>query len=159
MKAERVSFLGLLISLSLVLSYIESLIPFFPMFPGIRIGLANTVVLFALYKRSFSDSLIISIFKCLISGFLFGSLLSFLYSVCGSAVSLMVMYLLRKTSLFNTVAVSTAGAVCHNMSQLCLAVILLETGALVYYIPVLVLAGAVAGIITGLITEQIIKRV
>ncbi len=159
MKAEKIALLGVLTAFSLVLSYFDSVIPFFSVLPGLKIGLANIIVLFALYKHSFKDAFIIVIVKCFLSSFLFGSFLSFIYGFFSSLVSLFVMNFIKSILNLNIVAVSTLGAVSHNITQCLIAVLILQNKALIYYyLPVLALSGAFAGIITGLITSNVIKR-
>ncbi len=158
METKKVSQMGLLIALALVLSFIEAQIPAFVAIPGVKIGLANIVVLFALYSLGFKEALIISILRVLLSSLMFGSVLSLAYSLSGALLSLFGMALLKKTRLFGSVAVSVVGGVLHNLGQILTACFILETNVVVYYLPFLILSGTIAGVVIGLVAALILKR-
>ncbi len=159
MKTKDIAETGLLIALALVLSYVESLIPAFVAIPGIKVGLANIVVVYALYRLGFKHAVLISILRVLLSALLFGTVLTLAYSAAGALLSLLGMALLKRTSLFGTTAVSVTGAVLHNLGQIIVAVLVLETDALLYYLPFLILSGVVTGVVIGIISATLIKRV
>jgi len=159
MKTREIAETGLLIALALVLSYVESLIPAFVAIPGIKVGLANIVVVYALYRLGFKHAVLISILRVLLASLLFGTVLTLAYSAAGAVLSLAGMALLKKTGLFGTTAVSVSGAVLHNLGQITVAVFILETDALLYYLPFLILSGVVTGIVIGIISSMLIKRV
>ena len=146
MKAKNVALYGLLIALALVLSYLESLVPLSFAVPGIKMGLPNIVVVFALYRLRARDAAVISLVRVLLVSVLFGNVFSLAYSAAGAVLSLLVMMLLKSTGKFSETGVSVAGAVAHNAGQILVAVFVLETGRLVYYLPVLCISGTVAGI-------------
>ncbi len=157
METVRITRMGMLVALSLILSYVEMLLPSALPIPGIKLGLANIAVVFALYTLSFPDALFISVLRVLISSLLFGNVLSLLYSFSGALLSLLLMALL-KTMRAGEVAVSTAGGVVHNAAQLSVAMLVIKSTALIYYLPFLVLSGAVTGFLIGIITRSLMKR-
>ena len=158
METRKVAQIGVLVSLAMVLSYVESLFPAFVAVPGVRIGLANIAIIFALYRLGFKEALGISLVRVVLSSLLFGSVLSMAYSAAGALLSLCVMALLKRTRLFGTVAVSVAGGVSHNLGQIGVACLILQTGALVYYVPVLILSGVAAGVVIGIVSAAVISR-
>lgn len=159
MKVKSIARYALLIALALVLSWVESLLPLSFSVPGIKMGLPNIVVVFALYQADLRSAAVISLMRVLLVSLLFGNFFSLAYAAAGAALSLCVMGLLRATGKFGCTGVSVAGAVAHNLGQILVAVILLETKQLVWYFPALCVSGAVAGVCIGLLSGLIIKRV
>lgn len=147
-----------MLSLSIVLSYLESLVPVFIAVPGVKLGLANAVSLFALYKLGARYAIPISLLRVFLSSLLFGSVISLAFSLGGALLSLFAMILLRALTHLSPTAVSTVGAVCHNIGQIIVAAWLLST-SLVYYLGVLIVSGVVSGILIGLLTSYLIKRI
>ena len=158
MKAKRVAFYGLFLALALVAGYLERLIPINLGIPGVKIGLANIVTMVLLYCDGWKSAVTISAARILLSGMLFGSGFAMVYSAAGAAFSIIVMILLKKTGLFRTVGISVAGGVFHNVGQIVVAMIVLETKALFYYLPVLVLFGLAAGIFIGIVSAFMTER-
>lgn len=158
MDTKKLSLMALTISLAMVLSYVESLLPAFVAIPGIKIGLANIAVVFALYQMGTKQAFVISLIRVVLSAVLFSSFLTLMYSLSGAIVSLIIMAILKKTGLFSTVAVSIAGAVFHNLAQIVVACLIIKSDALKYYLPVLIIAGVIAGIAIGIVSSVIIKR-
>ncbi len=158
MDTRKVSQMGLLIALALVLSFIEAQIPAFVAIPGIKIGLANIVVVFALYRLGTKEAVTISFLRVLLASLMFGSVLSLAYSFAGAFLSLLGMVLLKKTRLFGSVAVSVVGGVLHNIGQILTACIVLDTNVIVYYLPFLILSGTIAGVVIGLLSSLILNR-
>lgn len=155
---KKVAYGGLFLALALVASYVEMLIPIQLGIPGVKIGLANGVIMVLLYMVNLKETYAVSLARIVLSGFLFGNLMMILYSLAGGMLSLTVMALLKKIGGFSPVGVSVAGGVSHNIGQLAVAMLVLETGKLVYYFPVLLISGTIAGIAIGLIAGEIIKR-
>ena len=158
MKASKVAQYGLLIALALVLSYAESLLPALGV-PGVKLGLPNLVVVFALYRLGLWDAWCLSVVRVLLASALFGSGVSLAYSVAGAVLSLTVMSLLKKTGKFSSIGVSVAGGVAHNAGQILVAMALLETARLAWYLPVLWISGTVAGVLIGIVAGELVKRV
>ena len=159
MKTKKLTLMALFISLALILSYLESQIPSFVAIPGIKIGLANIVVVFALYKLGGREAGILSLVRVFAVSLLFGTGASFLYSLAGATLSLASMLLLKKLHMFSQVAVSVAGGVMHNVGQIAMACMLLETNVIVYYLPFLILSGTIAGVAIGLAAAELIRRI
>ena len=159
MKTRKITGMALLVSLAMILSYIESLFPPFVAIPGVKVGLANIAVVFALYKFGWKEAAAISLVRVFAVSMLFGSGVSLLYSASGAVLSLCGMGLLKYSKLFSHVAVSVAGGVLHNVGQIAMACFLLETNVLQYYLPFLILSGVIAGIVIGLIAAVVIKRI
>lgn len=159
MKTKTIARNGLLIALAMLLSYLESKIPAFIAVPGVKIGLANIVVVFALYRIDLKSAILISLLRVFLCCVLFGSVLSMAYSFAGAVVSLTGMALLKKTKLFGTVGVSVAGGVLHNLGQIGVACLILRTDVIAYYIPFLLFSGTVAGVVIGLAGAVVIERV
>ena len=158
METRKIARMGLLVALSMILSYVESLIPAFVAVPGVKVGLANIVVIFALYTLGPIEALIVSLLRVILSSFLFGSVLSLIYSLSGALLSLGGMILMKKLKIFSTTVVSVTGGVLHNVGQILVACLVLETDVLLYYLPVLILSGVITGAVIGIIASLVIKR-
>lgn len=158
-KTERIAGLGLLTSLALIASYIELLIPIPIGIPGIKLGLANMVTVWALYTLGPLEALAVNGMRILLAGFLFGSLSMILYSLAGAALSFLCMYLAKKSGMFSVTGVSMIGGVTHNIGQLLVAMRVLETGSLLYYGPVLLAAGLITGLLIGIIAREAGRRI
>ena len=156
--AKKITTCGLLIALAFVLSYVESLVPIPIGVPGVKLGLANLVVLATLYWLPAGEVLLISLARIALSGFLFGGLSGMLFSLCGGLLSFAVMALLRRSDRFSPIGVSVAGGVSHNLAQFAVAWLLFHTAGLSAYAPFLLLSGIVAGAVIGLIGGLLIER-
>lgn len=157
-KSKDVAHLALLISLALVFSYVEAIIPFNPGIPGVKLGVANIVTVITLYMFGNRDAFIVSVIRVLIAGLLFNGAFGACYAMAGAAVSLTGMILLRKTGLFSPVGVSMAGGVLHNLGQLLVAAALIEDMKIFFYFPVLMFSGIIAGIAVGAGSVLILAR-
>lgn len=158
-KVKKTAFCGLVLALALIAGYAESLIPVTAAIPGIKLGAANSVVLILLYMAGVKAAFIVNVTRVILSGFLFGSMSSILYSLSGAVFSLLIMTVLKKTDRFSISGVSMAGGVAHNIGQLSVAALVLETTAVWYYLPVLVLSGSGTGFLIGVLTGEIRKRI
>lgn len=152
----KIAYMGLFLAFALILSYIETLIPFAPGIPGIKLGLANLAVVLCLYLFGFKSALLLTTVKALLSGLLFGNLFMILYSLAGAWLSLLLMALLKKKDLFHIPVVSGAGGVMHNMGQLLVAFFAVETYGVIYYMPVLIVAGLITGIVIGMAASLVL---
>ena len=159
MKTKSVALTGLLIALALILSYLESLVPMSLAVPGVKLGLPNIVIVVALYRLRPGAAAAISLLRVALVALLFGSVLSLAYSAAGAVCSFLVMLLMKRTGRFGCTGVSVAGAVAHNLAQVAAAALLLETGALAWYLPVLCLTGTLAGVCIGLLAALLVKRI
>ena len=158
-NTKKLATLSVIIALAMVLSFLESRIPAFVAIPGIKVGLANIAVIFTVYKLGAREGVLISIIRVLLVSILFGSTVSLWYSLAGAILSLIVTILLKKYTKLAVVTVSVAGGVSHNIAQIGVACLLLETNIIVYYLPFLLLSGTVAGIAVGVASALLIKRV
>lgn len=157
-RTKRVAFLGLAVSLALILSYVESLLPpLWAAVPGIKMGLANVVLVFLLYRFSWREAAAVSLVRILLASMLFGTPMTMIYSLAGAAVSLLLMALLHRTDRFSTVGVSVAGGVAHNGGQILTAMLILQTEQIGYYMPVLAVTGTVAGVCVGLAGAMLLR--
>ena len=159
MNTKKMTILALSITLALILSYVESLIPPLAAIPGVKVGLPNIVVVFVLYKLGWKEALGISFLRVILVSMLFGTGASFLYSAAGAILSFTGMILLKKSGLFSHIAVSVAGGVLHNVGQIAMACLILQTDVLRFYLPVLILSGVIAGIAVGILSSLMVSRI
>lgn len=155
---SRVAHFGVYTALALIFSYVETLIPINFGIPGVKLGLANLIIVVALYKMSLKEAYILSIVRVVLSGFIFANLFSIIYSLAGGLLSLTVMALLKKTNQFSVLGISMAGGVFHNVGQLIMAIIVLESFNIAYYFPVLMISGVITGLLIGIISNEMLKR-
>ena len=155
MNTKKVTRTAAFTAVAILLGYVESLFP--PVAAGVKLGLANTVVLTVLYTHSAKQAWAVTVMKTILCAALFGSASSFVYSFSGAVISLIVMLLAKKSNLFSLVAVSSLGGIFHNMAQLLCAYFFIGKGVL-FYIGVLFVSGAVCGILTGIAAQILVKR-
>ena len=148
----------MMITFAIILSYVESRIPSFVAIPGIKVGLANIVVIFVLYTIGIKEAIIISAIRVGIISVLFGNIMSLAYSIAGAFLGLLVMFILKKLTPLKLIAVSVVGGVMHNVGQIAVAAMILETAVVVYYLPFLILSGTIAGVAVGVAAAVLIKR-
>ena len=156
---NRVAFFGVFVALALIFSYVESLIPIQIGIPGVKLGLANLIIVIALYKMSLKEAYLLSVTRVVLSGFIFGNLFSILYSLAGATLSMTVMTLMLKKTSFSLIGVSVAGGVSHNIGQLIIAMLIVNNASVFVYMPALLVAGVAAGVVIGGLTNEIVKRV
>jgi heptaprenyl diphosphate synthase len=159
MKSRDVARGGLLLALTLILSYVERLAPLPVPVPGVKIGLPNLVVIFLLYRVGLRQAITVSLARVALAGLLFGTGVSVLYAAAGAVLSLTVMTVLKKTGVFSIRGVSVAGAVCHNFGQILVAMPLLENQYILGYFPVLCVTGAIAGVVIGLVAALLVEHI
>lgn len=157
--AKRVSLYGLLLALSMVLSYVEAILPVNIGIPGVKLGLPNLVTVTGLYTLGVVPTMLISFLRILLVAATFGNAMTLCYSLSGFLLSLAVMLLLRRLGGFSSVTVSICGGVMHNIGQLLSAVFLLHSAVLFYYFPVLFAAGMAAGAVIGLLAGLVQQRI
>ena len=157
-RTRLVAISAMFAALALIFSYIEVLVPIPLPIPGIKLGLANLVIIIAIYRMGFRYSFTINMVRIVAAGLLFSGVFGMLYSLAGGILSIIVMYLLYRTNKFSMVGVSMAGGVCHNLGQLMTAVVLLENTGILSYFPVLLFSGLITGILIGVLAYVIEKR-
>lgn len=158
MKIRKIAFLGLSVTLAMILSFVESQIPVFTTIPGMKVGLPNLVMVFLLYRAGWKETVIVSLIRAFLVALLFGNLQSLIFSISGAVLSLTGMILLKKTGLFSSIAVSVTGGVLHNVGQIIAACLWTGTVQIAYYLPALLVSGVCAGIAIGLIAGFLLKR-
>lgn len=159
MYQKKTAYLGVFAAVAIIFGYVESLFPFFAGIPGIKLGLANLAVLFILEKYTWKEAALVSAVRILVIGFLFGNMFSILYSLAGAALSLALMNLMKKRAGFSILGVSVSGGVSHNIGQLIIAALIVENTAFLYYAPVLIISGVITGLLIGLLTREVLKRI
>lgn len=157
--ASQVALSGVLVALALIFSYIENLIPITAGIPGVKLGLANLVVLSCLYILSPLQVLIINVARILLAGLLFGNLSTIIYSLAGGILSFLIMLLFKKLNWFSQVGVSIIGAVFHNLGQILIACLVLKSLSIFAYLPVLLISGTIAGALIGVVGRIITRYI
>jgi len=159
MTTNKIARISMLLAISVVLGLIESYIPIFNVIPGVKLGLANIVIVYAIYKYSFKDALYISILRVFLVGLLRSGLFSitFFFSLSGALLSLIFMYLFKKYTKLSVIGVSIIGAISHSIGQIIIAVIFLSNINIIYYFPILLLSSIITGIIVGMLSKKIIE--
>ncbi len=161
--------LGFYVAVALILSYVESLVPLSLGIPGMKLGLPNLVVVLLLYERNgvkvteeqnvscqvIRDCVLVNGCRVIVSGFLFGNLYGILYALAGAGVSFLAMLLGKRTNLFSVIGVSVLGGVFHNIGQIIVAMLVVETYAVGYYIPALLVAGTITGGMLGFLAMEL----
>lgn len=148
----------MMVALAFTFSYLESLIPFNFGIPGVKLGLANLVVVIALYTMKPSEAFSIVLIRVFLAGLTFGNAYSIAYSLCGGILSFAVMLLVKKTKL-SVIGVSMLGGVCHNIGQIIVAAIVMNTKRIAYYLPVLLVAGVATGLLIGIVSKLTVERI
>ena len=158
-KSEQIAYCAMLTALSMIFSYIEALIPLSVGIPGIKLGLSNLVVVSGLYFLPVRWVLLVLALKVTLVSFLFGNLSMLLYSMAGGVLSFLVMTVIKRIKGFSMIGVSMAGGVSHNIGQLIVAMLTVESVAPLSYMPVLIVAGAVSGIAVGAAAYRVRKLI
>ncbi len=155
---KKLTLLGLLTAIALILSYVEALLPpIFVAVPGIKMGLPNIAIIFVLYRFGLKEAAAVSLVRLAAVALLFGSAMTLIYSLAGAVLSLALMSLLKKSNLFSMIGVSIVGGVSHNLGQILVAMWLMETAEIGYYMIILTVTGTIAGILIGLAGSFVLK--
>lgn len=158
-EPKSVALLGICTAIAMVLSYLESLIPLSFAVPGVKLGLANIAIVFVLYKLGAKEAVLVSALRIIWMAILFGNFLTLAYSAAGAVLSLTAMILLKRSERFSAVGVSVIGGILHNAGQILVAMLVMETAQIVYYLPVLCISGIAAGVAVGIVSAILIKRI
>jgi heptaprenyl diphosphate synthase len=153
--AKKVAFCGMLTALAMIFSYVEALIPVNFGIPGVKLGLANLVVLAGLWILRPHEVLMVSVSRIILISLLFGNGVSLLYSLAGGILSFFVMLGLKKAG-FSGIGVSAAGGAAHNIGQLATAALIVQTAGIFWYLPVLLLSGVLTGVLIGILTGRVL---
>jgi heptaprenyl diphosphate synthase len=157
-KTQKITFCGILIAAALVLSYVETLIPLPLPIPGIKLGLANSVSLLALYRLDGKSAFVINICRVLLAGAMFTGFSAMLYGLAGGILSVTVMLLLKKTGLFSIIGVSVAGAAMHIIGQLSVASVIIQSSVIFMSLPLLLISALVSGVLVGWLGWLILEK-
>lgn len=157
MKTKDVAVIGVLAAFGAILSYIEAILSFSTGIPGVKIGLANIAVVVALYMYGSKNAFMINIVRIIVVGLLFGNAFSMVFSAVGAIFSFVVMVLFKKTNRFSILGVSTVGGVAHNIGQIMIAALVVDSYSVIYYMPALFIAGIITGVIIGFVSKMLIK--
>lgn len=158
LRTKKLALSAILAALAMILSYVEAMVPMPVPIPGIKLGLANLVILLAIYRLGFKYALAINCIRIFVTGLLFTGVFGILYSLAGGLLSLLVMYLLYRTGIFSMVGVSMAGGVAHNLGQLLTACLIMSNIRLMSYFAVLLFAGMGSGILMGIVAWLVCQR-
>ena len=156
--AYTVALSAMLAALALIFSYVEAILPLSVGIPGVKLGIANLVIIIALYTLGFRYAMTINVLRILVAGLLFNGAFGAMYSLAGGVLSLVIMFILKKTNLFSTIGISMAGGVAHNLGQLLVAALIVSTMKLFYYFPVLLFSGMISGILIGIVAHLVLKK-
>lgn len=155
---KRIAYIALLTALALIFSYIEAILPFNIGIPGVKLGIANLVIILALYILDVKCAFLINIIRIFLAGFLFSGVFGILYSLAGGILSLLLMALLKKTNKFSVIGISIAGGVMHNLGQLFTAALIISNIKVFVYFPVLLFSGIVCGVIIGVVAWLVLRK-
>ena len=159
-NTRRITFLGFGVAVAMLLSYVEFLLPpIWSAVPGIKIGLANIIIVYLFFKSGVLDAALVSLVRLFLSALLFGSFLTLLYSFAGAVLSFSVMLILKKSGLFSEIGVSIGGGVFHNLGQILVAILILKTREIGYYMIILTFTGTLSGLFVGIAGALMIKHV
>lgn len=155
----KTAYLGVFTALAIIFGYIEMLVPFHIGVPGVKLGIANIITVVLLYKTGIKEAGFVTIVRVCVSGFLFSNAFSILYSLAGCLLSLSIMGYLKKKDYFSIVGISMTGAIAHNLGQIAMASVIMETVSIWYYLPVLLISGVITGWAIGIISNEILERI
>ena len=157
-KTKRLTLLSLLVSVAMILSYIESLVPPFVPVPGVKLGLSNIATLLTLYTLGAPAAVAVTLVRVFLSSLLFGSAMSLIYSLSGAVLALFAMIALKRLLAFSEIGVSVGGGVMHNAGQIIAAILVMENAGISTFLPPLIISGVIAGVGIGIISAILIKK-
>lgn len=153
MDYKKIPYYGLFAALAILMGYVEMLIPVPVPIPGVKLGLANVIIIIMMYFMDVKSAFFISLVRVILSGLLFAGFAGLLYSLSGAMFSFLVMALLKKTDKFSIVGVSIAGGVFHNVGQIVVAALAVENVKMAYYLSFLLVSGVVTGMLIGIVAK------
>ena len=153
MDYKKIPYYGLFAALAILMGYVEMLIPVPVPIPGVKLGLANVIIIIMMYFMDVKSAFFVSLIRVVLSGLLFAGFAGLLYSLSGAMISFAVMALLKKTDKFSIVGVSIAGGVFHNVGQIIVAALAVENVKMAYYLPFLLVSGVVTGMFIGIVAK------
>ena len=159
MKTEKLTTLAILTALALALGWLERMIPLeliVPL-PGVKLGLANTVSLYAIYAIDLPGAMLILIARCLLSALFSGNMTALAFSLCGGVLSMLAMALGRRSRHLSVYGVSVLGAAAHNCGQILIAMAIMHSVQLIAYLPYLLLIGTACGCATATVAAGVLR--
>lgn len=156
--SKKVPLLGMFVAFAVILSYVESCIPVLGI-PGMKIGLANLAIIIVLYLEGTKEAAVCNFIRILIVGFMFGNLFSIFFALAGATLSMLVMVIMKKTNKFSIMIVSMFGGIFHNIGQIVVAAFVVDNYYVFGYLPILILTGAVTGVIIGIVSRLVLDRI
>lgn len=157
--SRKVAFYGIFAALAVLMGYVEMAVPSPVPIPGVKLGFANVIILIALYFMGGKAAIGINIIRVMISALLFNGVSGLLFSIAGAAASFTVMILIKNIKGVSIIGVSVMGGITHNLAQIGVAALILDTPGLIYYFPALLVSGTVTGVVTGLIAKYCLKNI
>ena len=158
--AKKIALLGLCTAIAMVLAWVEiQLPPLVASIPGIKLGLPNIAIIFILYRFGWKEAAAVSFVRIIAVSLLFGNPIMIAYSLAGGFLSLFGMTLLKKLNFLSPTGVSVAGGVLHNVGQVLMAMLIMSTAGLGYYLIILTVTGIVSGVFVGLCGSFAVKRI
>lgn len=156
-KSQKVSYCAVFTALAMIFSYVEAILPINFGIPGMKLGLANLVIVTGLYYMSEKNVFLISLTRILLMGLLFGNGMSLVYSLAGGIFSYIIMVTLKKKTPLSVLSISVSGGIAHNIGQLAAAAFVVSNIHIFYYLPALLVAGLITGLLIGMISAKILK--
>lgn len=158
MRIRRIVIIAILVSIASIVGYLESLIPF-SLVPGVKLGLANIIILFCVYHYKWYESLIVTVLRILLVSLVLGSFLniSFFMSLSGGLLSYLVMVVLKNIKKLSTIFISICGALMHGIGQIGVALIVMGT-SIIYYLPFIMLLSIPTGVLVGAVVSRLNKH-
>ncbi len=156
---KRIAFCGMFTAVAIIMGYIESFIVIPGLLPGMKLGLANCVILFVLIRYGVASAVLVSLVRIIVVNSLFGNMTAAVFSLAGAALSIFVMSALKKSGRFSAVGMSLAGGVAHNLGQVLVAMVIFENVGMFYYFPILIVSGVAAGVFVGIVAGLVYKKV
>lgn len=155
---KNIALGGMLVALAMIFSYVETVLPLNIGIQGVKLGLANLVIIVCLYLLNAKAAFMISMIRIVLVAFTFANLSTMMFSIAGGALSLLCMILAKKSRKFSMTGVSIIGGITHNIGQILLAILIVDTPGLLSYLPVLVIAGTVSGFLIGILAAILIEK-
>lgn len=159
MSARRITFLAFSTAIGMILAYLEAVLIPSVGIPGVKIGLANLVTVFLVYRAKLIEALLSGVLRVALISLIFGNWVGFLFGILGLISSVALMGVLKRTGAFSVSAVSVSGALVHNLVQILIAAFLVGVKEIVYYLPILMLSGIGFGLLIGIVSAILIKKV
>lgn len=158
-RSNKIAIAAVFTAMALIFSYIEAIIPFAPALPGVKLGIANIVIVVALYHMGARYAFSINILRVIVSGLLFTGLFGALYSLAGALLSFAFMVMTKKTKLFSVIGVSIAGGFAHNLGQILVAAFLVSNIKMFVYFPILIISGVISGMMIGFLAYIVLQKI